>query len=337
MKHNNRGEKLKKILVFILLLLLITGCSKYGENDVIKDLTKKIDKLKTYKITGTLEIVNNDEVFTYDVTSSYKKNDLYRVNLTNKDNDYEQIILRNDEGVYVLTPSLNKSFKFQSDWPSNNSQIYLIDSILKDITSDDEKTYKATKNYYIFMTDVDYPNNKKLIKQRIRFDKKLNLKDVTVYNENNVPIMTFKVKDIDYSPTFNKDYFKVSSIIKEKQPSTKKTAVLNDTIYPLLLPTGTKLVNEEKIEKTEGNRIIMTFDGEKPFLLVEETASIEDELTIIPTYGEPFMLIDTVGAITDNSITWTSGGIEYYIVSDVMSQDELLEVAKSISSLPTMK
>ena len=150
--------------------------------------------------------------------------------------------------------------------------------------------------------------------------------------------MTFKVKDIDYSPTFSKNYFKVSDILKDtKQTTTKKTSVLNDTIYPLLLPTGTKLVNEEKITMTDGNRIIMTFDGEKPFLLVEETANIEDELTIIPTHGEPFMLIDTVGAITDNSITWASGGIEYYIVSDVMSQDELLEVAKSISSLPTMK
>ena len=29
----------------------------------------------------------------------------------------------------MVTPSLNKSFKFQSDWPYNNSQVYLINSI----------------------------------------------------------------------------------------------------------------------------------------------------------------------------------------------------------------
>ena len=81
----------------------------------------------------------------------------------------------------------------------------------------------------------------------------------------------------------------------------------------------------------------MTFDGDKPFLLVEETASIEDEMTIIPTYGEPYMLMDALGAMTDNSISWTSNGIDYYIVSDVMNQDELVEVAKSINVLPTMK
>ena len=47
--------------------------------------------------------------------------------------------------------------------------------------------------------------------------------------------------------------------------------------------------------------------------------------------------MDALGAMTDNSISWTSNGIDYYIVSDVMNQDELVEVAKSINVLPTMK
>ena len=331
---------MKKIFLFILIgiVILSTGCGKYSESDIINDLDKKINKLSGYKLDGDLEIVNNDEVYKYKVESSYKKDDLYKVSLTNTSNNYEQVILKNTDGVYVLTPSLNKSFKFQSDWPNSNSQIYLLQSIIEDINDDKDKEFKETKNSYIFTTDVDYPNNKKLIKQKLTFDKKLNLKKVVVYNGENVPLMTFKVADIDYSPTFKKNNFKVNEVLKTvKTETTKETSALNDTIYPLALPDGTKLVNEEKVEKTDGNRIIMTFDGDKPFLLVEETASIEDEMTIVPTYGEPHMLMDTVGAMTENSLTWTSGGIEYYIVSDVMNQDELLEVAKSIGTIPTMK
>ena len=331
---------MKKIFLFILIgiVILSTGCGKYSESDIINDLDKKINKLSGYKLDGDLEIVNNDEVYKYKVESSYKKDDLYKVSLTNTSNNYEQVILKNTDGVYVLTPSLNKSFKFQSDWPNSNSQIYLLQSIIEDITDDKDKEFKETKNSYIFTTDVDYPNNKKLVKQKITFDKKLNLKKVVVYNGENVPLMTFKVTDIDYSPTFKKNNFKVNEVLKTvKTETTKETSALNDTIYPLALPDGTKLVNEEKVEKTDGNRIIITFDGDKPFLLVEETASIEDEMTIVPTYGEPHMLMDTVGAMTENSLTWTSGGIEYYIVSDVMNQDELLEVAKSIGTIPTMK
>ena len=73
------------------------------------------------------------------------------------------------------------------------------------------------------------------------------------------------------------------------------------------------------------------------FLLVEETASIDKDFSIIPIFGEPYFLNDTVGAVTDNSLNWTSGGIEYYLVSDVMGKTELIEIANSISAIPIMK
>lgn len=98
-----------------------------------------------------------------------------------------------------------------------------------------------------------------------------------------------------------------------------------------------KVLNEEKVKKDNGERIIMTYEGEKPFLLVEETVKAEEEITVVPTLGEPYRLMDSYGVMTDDSLTWTSNGIEYYIVSDVMSQEELIEVAQSINVLPTMK
>ena len=47
--------------------------------------------------------------------------------------------------------------------------------------------------------------------------------------------------------------------------------------------------------------------------------------------------MDTLGVMTDNSLSWTSNGIEYYIVSDVLNQNELVEVAQSINVVQTMK
>ena len=80
----------------------------------------------------------------------------------------------------------------------------------------------------------------------------------------------------------------------------------------------------------------MTFAGDNPFILVQETVKPSKNLEIIPTYGEPYMLIDTVGSLTDTSYTWTSNGVEYYIVSDQMDKNELLEVAKSINVVSTI-
>lgn len=97
---------MKKKLLFLIMIIgvfAISGCGKNSESDVIKDLTKKINDSKAYYVDGTLEIVNNEDVYTYNVNVSYKEKDNYKVSLVNTVNNHEQIILRNSDGVYVIT------------------------------------------------------------------------------------------------------------------------------------------------------------------------------------------------------------------------------------------
>src|SRR5690625_5969794 len=73
----------------------------------------------------TVVVILNFHVFPTRRSSDLKK-DLYRVALTNpEDEKGSQVILKNEDGVFVLTPALDKSFKFQTDWPENSSQPYL--------------------------------------------------------------------------------------------------------------------------------------------------------------------------------------------------------------------
>lgn len=322
-------------ILVVISCIFITGCK--NSNDPLADINKKYNNLNSYELTGDLEIVNNDDVYNYDVKVIYQKKDKYYVSLKNRSNNYEQIILKNEDGVYVLTPSLNKSFKFQSNWPYNNSQVYLIKSILDDINNDNERNLVKSDNNYIFNTEVNYPNNRKLVKQEVVFDKDLNLKKVKVLNENDISQMTMTFTTINTNPTINNNTFDINKIMGESITSQETYNTLDDIIYPLYIPTGTVLSSEEKVAKTDGERVIMTFEGEKPFLLVEETSSVEEEFSIIPTYGEPYLLIDTVASLTDSSITWSSNGIDYYIVSDVMSQDELIDIARSVTSVALVK
>ena len=350
-------------LMFFLILISLVGCKKSGYNNIVKDLDKKIQKANSYKLSGILEITNNEDTYQYDVEVSYKKEDNYRVSLINKSNNHEQIILKNSEGVFVVTPSLNKSFKFQSDWPNNNSQIYLLHSIIKDIKTDDDKQVEEKDGKYIFTTKVKYPNNNQLVKQKITIDKNLKIDKIEVINADNIMQMSMTINNIEYGSKFNDDYFDLNSIVNEidndlanknenlneglkeekneekteEDKKTESTSSIEDIIYPLYIPTGTTLSQQEKVAKTDGERIILTFDGEKPFLLVEENSSISDEFDIVPTLGEPYFLTDTIAALTNNSLTWSSNGIDYYIVSDTLSQTELIEIASSITAIPTIK
>lgn len=332
---------MKRLGLIILILLLVTGCGKNSSSNSLKEINKMFDKSSGYKLIGNLEINNNDESYSYDVVVDYKKDNFYKVVLTNTSNNFMQIILKNNDGVFLLTPSLNKSFKFQSDWPYNNSQIYLFDTIINDLNNDTERKYTNNKDSFSYVVGAHYSNNSKLVKQKILFDKKYNLKKVTIYDNDDSICMVLNVSKIKFSPKYNDDYFELDSIISTNEERTtnknSESSVLEDVIYPLFLPDGTKLTREEKVYKDAGERVIMTYDGEKNFLLVEETVDVFNDFTVIPSLGEPFQLLDTIGVMTDNSLSWSSGNIDYYLVSDVMSQEELVDVAQSIVGVISMK
>lgn len=330
-----------KKFIFVLLVscMLLTGCGKYNQKDIVKDLNKKFEECNGYKLSGNLSVLNNDETYNYKVEVNFKKDDYYKVILTNVTNDHTQVILKNDEGVFVVTPSLNKSFKFQSDWPYKNSQIYLLNALINDITRDDKRKFKIVDNKYIFNTQVNYPNNSNLVNQKIVISKSFKVESVNVYNKDGSESMKMTFDKIDYSTNFSKDFFDIDKIVDKKniEKEVKKTSSLEDVVYPLFLPSGTKLVDEERVKKEDGERVIMTYDGDKSFVLVEETVDVLNEFTVIPSLGEPFQLMDTLGVMTDNSLSWTSLGVEYYLASDVMSNDEMVEVAQSIGGIVSMK
>lgn len=326
--------KKKFLIILLLIVFIVSGCSKSKNEDIILKIKQKIENLDSYYIEGNLELFNNEEQFKYNVKVGYKKNDNFKVLLKNNINNHEQIILRNQDGVYVLTPSLNKSFKFQSEWPYNNSQSYLLQTILKDIEDDKEKKINEKDNMYIITVKANYSNNKELIRQDIIVDKDYNIKEVMVYDDKgNIGIkMTFN--KIEENKSFDDGYFKVENNMETEETFTSTTTKIENITYPLYIPSNTFLSNKEVIKLDNGERVILTFKGESPFMLIQETVSKEKEFITIPTLGEPCLFADTIGTMSDNSISWISNGIEYYVTSEVVGSEELLNVAKSIGAMP---
>src|SRR5699024_1595970 len=116
--------------------------------------------------------------------------------------------------VFVLTPVLNKSFKFQSDWPENNGQPYLYQSLIQDINADQESTFKVGEDHYIFRTKTNYMNNKHLPYQEVYFDKKTYLPvHVKVLNENDESLIEVTFQDIKLNPEFSEADFNREAIL----------------------------------------------------------------------------------------------------------------------------
>ena len=118
---------------------------------------------------------------------------------------------------------------------------------------------------------------------------------------------------------------------------TKTVSKIEEDIYPMFIPENTKLLSKDVVDVDGGQRVIMSFEGDNPFMFVQQTAVPEDELAIVSVYGDPYLLAASVAAVSDNMITWVSNGIEYYVVSDNMSEEELINVASSVATMPVSK
>ena len=323
MKH------IKKVLLLIICLFIFAGCNNQNGSDIVDSLFKKINNLNSYHLSGVLEIINGENNYLYDVDVAFLKDNNFRVSLKNQTNNHEQIILRNSDGVYVLTPSLNKSFKFQSEWPNNNSQSYLLHSIINDIKSDVDYIFEKNDAGYVITSKVNYSNNKDLVSPKVYLDNDKNISVVEVLDSNGLCKMKMKFNNIDYSSDYDIDYFNLNSNMSVSSEIEQFSSKLDDVVYPMYIPQNTYLSSQDKVSLDGGERIIMTFSGDYPFMLIQETIDFDN--SVVSVSGEPLQLSNSIGILDDTSITWIDDGVEYYLVSNVLNQYELIDVAKSMT------
>ena len=304
-------------------------------NKAISKYKKLLSDSSMYKLTGDMEIVSNDEVYDYTVTVDYMEGDYYKATLENRDSDHKQIILKNENGVFVVTPQLNKSFKFQSEWPYNSSQSYILSSLLKDLENDSNVVFEQKDEKYVLSSTVNYPNNSSLVSQKITFNSEMIPEKVEVYNKEGIANITFKVSKIDFKPKFDENNFEVESTSEEVD--NENVSSIDQVLYPMYLPTGTKLQSEETIKTNNSERIILTFTGDKSFTLIEEVSKTPEEFEVTTTSGELVFYENVLGSLTDTSINWSMNGKDYYIIGDNLTNEELLKVAASTSVVSLTK
>jgi outer membrane lipoprotein-sorting protein len=329
-------KKLGLLLVAMLAILALAGCGEKSQADVVKALGSKMDELQGYKAEAKMTLQTGSEEQVYEVGVWHKQPHYYRVDLKNTQKEQSQMILRNDEGVFVLTPALNKSFRFQSDWPQNSSQAYLYESLVKDILRDKEATFKATDKHYVFETKTNYKNSKSIPVQEITLNKSdLTPVMVKVMDPDRNPLLQVEFTKVELDASFDEGAFDMQRNMTGAQMEVPTMAGQNEgapfeVLYPFET-VGTKKIGEKELKTENGKRIVITYGGEeKSFTLIQERARVAAAGTTSMVSGEPVDLGFTVGALTENSISWTFNGVEYMLASKDLTQEELQEVARSV-------
>ncbi|GEN84811.1 sporulation protein [Sporosarcina luteola] len=321
------------VLMLVAVMTLLAACGSPSKEDVMKKLSGKWNEAKGYELEATMEIKTGSEPRIYDVTVWHTKPDFYKVNVTQSGSQDSQMIVRNEEGVFVITPSLGKTYKFQSDWPTQNSMPYLIGTLSDDIKADKNAKMEEKDKTYIFETASRNNHKKVLPTQQIHIDKKTLLpKYVSVMDENKDEKIRVTFKKITLGVEHKaSDYaVEMEGIKPDKKPDSTGDGQTGMKFYPDLDWNGTVL-EEEMIETENGTRTFMTFGGgDKEFVVVQEPAGIPVDQLPVSIEGDPVDLGFTVAALTENSIRWEQNGISFFVASSTLTPDELIEVASSM-------
>ncbi|HLU22910.1 MAG TPA: outer membrane lipoprotein carrier protein LolA [Bacillaceae bacterium] len=331
-------KELWLVIALIAVIAILSACGTKSQEDVTKDLQEKAEELKGYKATAKMTLAVGNEPHSYDIDIWHNKPGDYRVHLKNEKKNQSQMILRNKTGVYVLTPALNKSYKFQSDWPKNSSQAYLYESLVADILADSEAKFKATKEHYVFETKTRYQNKNMLPNQEITFKKDtLEPVSVKVMDANQNPVVTVEFSKMEFNPKFDKNSFDTNNSMTSAQLDVEVIGDNGDSEfsvqYSMADIPGITLVEEKVVNTENGKRALLSYAGEdKSFTIIQEKVDVipATSMETVNVNGEMVDLGFTIGAMTDKTISWSDNGVEFLLVSNDLTPEEMIMVAKSV-------
>lgn len=195
------------VAVMMVFTMFMVACGKKDAGSVMQELDQVMENLKTYKGAGKMVLHTGQEPQEFDVQVWYQKPHFYRIVLKNTKKDVTQIILRNDEGVFVLTPQLNKSFRFQSNWPDNQAQVYLYQSLINSILADKGGAFVEDNGLYVFEVTANY-QNASMARQKIWLEPKSYApKRVEVADANGNLLIGISFDQFEMGNKFEKDSF----------------------------------------------------------------------------------------------------------------------------------
>jgi len=356
------------LAVVLCMATILAGCGKKNADSVVKDLNKVADKLESakgaYQGAGVMTIHTGTTPQEYQVEVWYQSPSYYRISLANGEKDIKQIVLRNDDGVFILTPSLNKSFRFKSDWPDNQGQVYLYQTLLSSILNDNTRQFAEDKDSYVFDVAANYHSHS-LIRQKIWLAKdNYSPKQVQVSDSEANVVVEVKFNNFTFDTNLTKESFDTSrnlSAMGETQgmlaevdenglpvasgtengnanapEGLTETAAGKDMgsfgiVYPEYVPAGVTEKDTMEVPNSEDHAVILKYDGVYQYTIMESRPK-DRVVSLVP--GEAVYIdFTTVGLLTGDqqrTLTWSTDGVEYRLTSANLPVEEMKKIAASM-------
>ncbi|MEG1702735.1 MAG: hypothetical protein RR267_07575 [Erysipelotrichaceae bacterium] len=314
--------------IFVLIVALVLAIKPKSFE---KTLGKTMDEMDTYLLEGDMEINKGEDVKRYRVQVGYEKKDqkeCYKVSLYDKAINQEQVILRNDQGVFVITPGLNQVFKFEGDWPMNSPKPYLLQTMVG-IVKNEKAEIRKVEDGYLVKSKVNYPNNKTFIDEEIMFHKNGKVEWLQIFNKDHNPELKIVFHKVDYNIKMDKQYFKAPTKLETKA-SASLISKEDLPLYPMQV-FSSRLSGKSTMQVNGEDRHVLEYSGDKHFTVVETKKTIASTTQTVLMAGQIVDAMDVIGFYDGNQMSAIHDGIEITVFSDDLSPDEMMSVIASMN------
>lgn len=299
-------------------MLLLVGCKSEDAEDVYEEIVQVDENLTTYQAEAEMQVLtaSGEEHVLLRIS---RLDDFYHVDLTDNTRGLKQTLVRNADGVFLLTDNETPE-PFRMEWPNDRPQLYLLSSVIDTLKAYPEATFEEQEAGYVYTIEAPLEEDPDLTRQTFTFDKDTYLpSEVFVTNEAKTKHVSVKFQSITVTPDFKADFFDVSlEEAREDFPETKEPADESTGWY---YPTETfnQALNETEERLVNGRQVVMmTYSGDQPFTLIQvsksQTASVADVLFVIKD-GASFTSDET-------GFVWANETTEFYIASGSLTPEE---------------
>lgn len=320
-------KKKQFLIIFILLGIVLFSSSCKNKNINVSKFPEIVTKLDSYEVTGKLETFFPTGSKECLVKVFYKKPDMYRVEITRPNDSKQQIMIKNGDGVFVLLPEINKTIKVKSSWPNNSSYPYILQSLSKDILSDED----LIKTNETIELKTKIHQNAAVTKQKITFDRTTKMpKEVLIYDEAGELFIKFTFDKILTNQVIDNNVFKVEDSMESARIDVETSEFVRDITYPSYCLEGSTLKDEVIKGDKDNKQVTMTYDGEYKFTIVEKFVNAYTTHKLEFLDGDILVMGGTFFIVGGSFVKFYEEGIEYLLASTTVNQIELMKMGESL-------
>lgn len=343
------GKWIKRIVIIAIVVGLLTfGFIKLANNknsNVEKNALETLQSLESYYMEASMDYYKGEDSKSYTVKVSYQKDqqeNMYKVCMYDKSINQEQIVIKNKDGVYVLTPALNQAYKFKGDWPLNGHKPYLYHCMVETI----QQTCDISKldDGYLITSTPEFKNMPSWARQEMKLTKDYKPIWVHIYDNNNDVALKVGFSKVEFNPTFSENYFCVQDNIEQSRNNLETTtsSTFEDLpLYPVNCDVEAALKEVSSIVVNSTSQVMLTYTGKENFTIVEQVVSASKEYQEQEINGEIVDIFGIYGYFVSNSninkLYFTYNGVSYQIYSDCVDVDTLLEIASGMEYVDALK